>query len=76
MRMAWRDTDGTVEPREAFREAQQWRTNELTRLFGTDLGAQIGEAESQRDRRDVQQVRRGGQRPAGGPQGPGGNGGG
>jgi hypothetical protein len=72
MRIAMRDSDGSVEPREAFRAAQEWRTNELGRLFGTDLGAQITEAESQRDRRDVQQVRRGGQRPSGGPQGLGG----
>jgi hypothetical protein len=33
--------------REAFRTGREWRANELTRLFGTDLGAQINEFENE-----------------------------
>jgi hypothetical protein len=36
--------------RDGFREIQAWRTAELTRLFGTELGAQIGENEGDRFR--------------------------
>ncbi len=39
--------DGNPETmRDAFREGREWRANELTRLFGTDLGAQINEFEN------------------------------
>ncbi|MBL8859179.1 MAG: hypothetical protein JNL28_11775 [Planctomycetes bacterium] len=58
--------DGQQEPgadsvREAFREAKEWRNSELTRLFGTDLGAQISEFETDGFRRGNNgQQRRGG----------------
>lgn len=47
--------DGTLEPgmenpREAFNQMREWRANELTRLFGTELGAQINEADTERMR--------------------------
>jgi hypothetical protein len=47
MRAQFRDNadDGTT-AREAFRQGREWRANELTRLFGTELGAQIDEADN------------------------------
>lgn len=45
-REARADGSAPENPRDAFREAREWRTNELTRLFGTDLGAQINEFEN------------------------------
>lgn len=45
--------------RDAFRELREWRTNELTRLFGTDLGAQINEADTERGRGALAGGRRG-----------------
>jgi hypothetical protein len=48
MRAQFRDSaqDGNT-ARDAFREGREWRANELTRLFGTDLGAQINEFEGE-----------------------------
>jgi hypothetical protein len=48
MRTQYRDAfdNGTAAPlRDAFRESREWSTNELTRLFGTELGAQIVQAD-------------------------------
>jgi hypothetical protein len=50
--------------REAFQAAQEWRTNELTRLFGTELGAQVRDAEGG-DRRGVMGGNGGGNRRGG-----------
>lgn len=56
--------DGAPESvRDAFREGREWRTNELTKLFGTDLGAQLGEFENESLRRGMAV---GGQRRGGG----------
>jgi hypothetical protein len=48
MRTQMRDTmeAGGTPVRDAFREAREWHTNELTRLFGTELAGQIDEADS------------------------------
>lgn len=57
MRMQFREGTAPGGPnetaRDAFKEARDWRTNELTRLFGTDLGAQINEFETDRGRGGV-----------------------
>jgi hypothetical protein len=68
------DAAGTA-PRDAFRELREWHTNELTRLFGTDLGAQIDQADQ--DRRPGQGLQNGqrGRRVGGGPTGSQGQGG-
>lgn len=53
MRTQMRDgavAGGPDNPRDAFRELREWHTNELTRLFGTDLGARIDEADGDRGR--------------------------
>jgi hypothetical protein len=53
MRTQFRDAgadSGQNPMREGFREIQTWRNAELTRLFGTELGAQIGENEGDRFR--------------------------
>jgi hypothetical protein len=76
VRMQARDVaDGTPgAAREAFQAAQEWRTTELTRLFGTELGGQIRDAEGG-DRRGVMGGGGGGGRARGG-NGNGGNAGG
>jgi hypothetical protein len=48
MRTQMRDNmdAGGTPARDAFRDMREWHTNELTRLFGTELGAQIDEADN------------------------------
>lgn len=36
-------TDGFANARDSFREIRDWKTGELTKLFGADLATQIGE---------------------------------
>ena len=68
-----RDSSGNGDPtamRDSFQKLNDWRTQQLVQLFGSDLGAQIQEFDSGRGNR------RGGPGGSGGPNGNGGGGGG